>query len=96
MADYWLEDMREEQTDRLFECINTAERIKADITAVHSEVDRRALAQAHMIGLTTTALAKNITLLRRIRPKVVICEEAGEVMEPHILCAMLPTVEHFI
>lgn len=96
LADYWLEDMREEQTDRLFEAINSAERIKTDITAVHSEVDRRALAQAHVIGLTTTALAKNITLLRRIRPKVVICEEAGEVMEPHVLSAMMPGVEHLI
>ncbi|KAI4599940.1 hypothetical protein KJ359_001676 [Pestalotiopsis sp. 9143b] len=96
LADYWLQDMREEQTDRLFERINAAERNQADITAVHSEVDRRALAQAHVIGLTTTALAKNITLLRRIRPKVVICEEAGEVMEPHVLSAMMPGVEHLI
>ena len=27
---------------------------------------------------------------------VIICEEAGEVMEPHMISTILPNVEHFI
>lgn len=46
--------------------------------------------------MTTTGLAGRIATLRHVRCKVVICEEAGEVLEPHILSALLPGVEHFI
>ena len=38
----------------------------------------------------------NFELLKKAGPKVVICEEAGEVMEPHTLCTLLPTIEHGI
>lgn len=35
-------------------------------------------------------------VLRKLRSKVVICEEAGEVLEAHILTALLPSVEHAV
>ncbi len=35
-------------------------------------------------------------MLKRLRPKVVICEEAGEVMEPHLVSSLMHGVEHFI
>ena len=31
-----------------------------------------------------------------MRSKIVICEEASEVIEPHIISTLLPAVEHFI
>jgi superfamily I DNA and/or RNA helicase len=37
-----------------------------------------------------------LSTLKHVRCKVVICEEAGEVMEPHMLSVLLPSVEHFI
>jgi superfamily I DNA and/or RNA helicase len=51
---------------------------------------------ADVVGVTTSALAKRISLLKHVRCKVIICEEAGEVMEPHMISAMLPTIEHCI
>lgn len=96
LADHWLQDLRETQSGRLFECLEEAEQRQAAINGVHDDVNRRALIQADVIGLTTTALAKHIGLLRRVRSKVVICEEAGEVMEPHVLSALMPGVEHLI
>lgn len=63
---------------------------------IHAEVDRTVLQTADVIGVTTTGLAKGISVLRHVGCKIVICEEAGEVMEPHILSALLPSVEHFI
>ena len=41
-------------------------------------------------------LARNIKLLQHVRAKVMLCEEAGEVLEIHILTAFLPEVEHAI
>lgn len=34
--------------------------------------------------------------LQKVKCKVLICEEAGEIMEPHFLTALLPSVEHVI
>ena len=63
---------------------------------VRREQDLRCLQQADVVGVTTTGLARNLDLLRRLRCKVMLCEEAGEVLEAHILTALLPSVEHAI
>ncbi|KAI0532081.1 hypothetical protein GGR58DRAFT_491534 [Xylaria digitata] len=60
------------------------------------EVDLRCLEAAEVVGVTTTGLAKNLDLLRRLRCKILICEEAGEVLEAHNLTALLPSIEHCI
>ncbi|KAI0836843.1 P-loop containing nucleoside triphosphate hydrolase protein [Hypoxylon sp. FL0890] len=64
--------------------------------AVGHEVDLRVLQEADVIGVTTTGLAKNLDMLRKLDAKVLLCEEAGEVLESHILTALLPSVEHAI
>ncbi|KAH9907356.1 hypothetical protein F4778DRAFT_768940 [Xylariomycetidae sp. FL2044] len=92
----WIRDMRNEYTERLFESIDEAESLKASINDVHDDVNRRTLSQADIVGITTTALARNANIIRHVRPKVVICEEAAEVMEPHVISALMPGVEHLI
>lgn len=54
------------------------------------------LQEADIVGVTTTGLAKNLDLLRHLDSKVLICEEAGEVLESHVLTALLPSIEHAI
>ncbi|CCF36962.1 hypothetical protein CH063_00242 [Colletotrichum higginsianum] len=63
---------------------------------IRSSIDLRCLQQANIIGVTTTGLATNLDLLRRVQGKVLVCEEAGEVLEAHLLTALLPTVEHAV
>ncbi|KAI0129728.1 hypothetical protein BJ170DRAFT_578563 [Xylariales sp. AK1849] len=63
---------------------------------VGQEVDLRCLSEAAVIGVTTTGLARNLDLLQRLRCKVMLCEEAGEVLEAHTLTALLPSIEHAI
>ncbi|KAL4908894.1 hypothetical protein BDW74DRAFT_187382 [Aspergillus multicolor] len=41
-------------------------------------------------------LANNADLLRSLQAKVLICEEAGEVLESHLLTTLLPSIEHAI
>ncbi|KAI1412717.1 putative NF-X1 finger and helicase domain protein [Hypoxylon sp. FL1857] len=64
--------------------------------AVVREVDLRVLQEADIIGVTTAGLAKNLDMFRKLDTKVILCEEAGEVLESHILTALLPSVEHAI
>ncbi|KAI0973338.1 hypothetical protein F4678DRAFT_24984 [Xylaria arbuscula] len=69
---------------------------KSQRDRVNREVDLRCLSAADVVGVTTTGLARNLDLLRKLRCKVLICEEAGEVLEAHNLTALLPSIEHCI
>jgi superfamily I DNA and/or RNA helicase len=46
--------------------------------------------------MTTTCAARNHDLLVALGAKVVIVEEAGEILESHILTALTPSIEHLI
>jgi hypothetical protein len=96
LVEFWVQEMREDGTNEVFELFKSAEGLCKLLTDVHDDVNRRVLQTADVIGVTTTGLAKRISTLRHVRSKVVVCEEAGEVMESHILSALLPSVEHFI
>ena len=96
LAMSWFKQWQEIETASLFETLDRAANLREGINAVHEEVNRRALIQADVVGITTTALARHIETLRRVGAKVVICEEAAEVMEAHGISALMPGVEHFI
>lgn len=51
---------------------------------------------ATLIGCTTTSAAKHRGLLENVRPNVVIVEEAGEILECHILTNLYNSVERLI
>ncbi|KAJ1302896.1 hypothetical protein OPQ81_003195 [Rhizoctonia solani] len=54
------------------------------------------LQKAHIVGCTTTGAAKVVSLLSGMGPKVMIVEEAGQVLESHILASLVPSVEQLI
>ena len=60
------------------------------------EVDYNYLRQARVIGMTTTGLSKYRGLIQSLRPKVVLIEEAAEVLEGFVSVACMPSVEHLI
>lgn len=96
LVDLWTQELQSDAKRELFETVKDADTTQRHLANVHEELNRRVLQEADVIGLTTTGLAKNIMTLQHVRCKVVICEEAGEVMEPHMISALLPTVEHCI
>jgi hypothetical protein len=96
LAENWVARLTEVQSDRIFELVDQAKRHREKIHSVHDDVSRRTLLQADVVGVTTTGLARNIKMLCRLGVKVIICEEAAEVMEPHLISALMPGVEHFI
>ncbi|KAG9092170.1 hypothetical protein FS749_015949 [Ceratobasidium sp. UAMH 11750] len=54
------------------------------------------LQRAHIVGCTTTGAAKVVSLLSGMQPKVMIVEEAGQVLESHILASLVQSVEQVI
>ena len=93
---HWMEQRSARLTRDLIHAMDCYHSSKSALDKCHSELDLRCLREAHIIGVTTSGLARNIELLQRVRAKVMLCEEAGEVLEAHTLTAFLPGVEHAI
>ncbi|KAI6041108.1 hypothetical protein EDC04DRAFT_2566184 [Pisolithus marmoratus] len=54
------------------------------------------LGNVDIIGCTTTGAAKLTALLKGLSPRVLLVEEAGQVLEAHVLGSLVPSVEHLI
>ena len=93
---HWVQQSTKELNRRFLHVLDSYRHIRDSLKKCHQELDLRCLLRAHIIGVTTTGLARNLDVLRRVRAKVVIFEEAGEVLEAHTLTALLPSVEHAI
>ncbi|CAN9464466.1 unnamed protein product [Alternaria alternata] len=93
---HWVSEAQNNKVSELFEIVNDATKTQRELSNIHEELNRRLLKDSDVIGVTTSGLAKRISLLQQVKCKVIICEEAGEVMESHMISALLPDVEHLI
>jgi len=66
------------------------------LNEMNSEEDYQILRQAQVVGMTTTGAAKYRQLLQRVHPRIVIVEEAAEVMESHVVTTLSPRCDHLI
>jgi hypothetical protein len=96
LINFWTTQVRLDAISELSQTVDGATKCHTTLNNIHDEADRRVLGNADVIGVTTSGLAKRISVLQHVNSKVIVCEEAGEVMEPHMLSALLPTVEHCI
>ncbi|KAI3540024.1 hypothetical protein CSPX01_08479 [Colletotrichum filicis] len=92
----WLNEVLRGEIGSLSNMHKVYQEHKENNNKIRSSIDLRCLQEANIIGVTTTGLATNLDLLRRVHGKVLVCEEAGEVLEAHLLTALLPTIEHAI
>jgi hypothetical protein len=92
----WVKHNSKRLADDLLNAMDSFQDSRSYLDNCHRELDLRCLREAQIIGVTTSGLARNIDLLQRVRAKVMICEEAGEVLEAHTLTAFLPGIDHAI
>ena len=92
----WVGAIREYHAERLQNVAEYFEQCQTKLSKYYQEKDLRCLKEAHVIGVTTSGLARQLDLLRRVQPKVLVCEEAGEILEAHTLTGLLPSVQHAI
>ena len=93
---YWVNFYRRD----LKEKVRGQEEVYHTAAERHKEVledeDRLIMQQAIILGMTTTCAAKYRRTLQQVRPKVIIVEEAAEVLEAHIVTTLSPGCEHLI
>lgn len=78
---HWAEQMRQKWIDKLILRAEEHHELHQELHTLRAEYQRRVLENAHIIGLTTTGLARHMSLLEKVNPQTLICEEAGEVLE---------------
>lgn len=89
LADHWILDSRTTVWDDLHEAVQSSKDSQQSNQRIYDDIDRRVLQNADIIGVTTTGLARKISALQHLNAKVIICEEAGEVLEAHMLSTLL-------
>ncbi|XP_045199758.2 NFX1-type zinc finger-containing protein 1-like [Mercenaria mercenaria] len=60
------------------------------------QVDKEIMRQVAVIGMTTSGAARYQSVLREIGPRIIIVEEAAEVLEAHIITTLSKGCEHLI
>ncbi|KAL8847375.1 MAG: hypothetical protein Q9221_007562 [Calogaya cf. arnoldii] len=93
---YWTDKHTKQLGEQMTKALEAYQTTREELDMYYKEQQRRALCEAHIIGVTTSGLAKNLDVLRHLSSKVMVCEEAGEVLEAHTLTALLPSVQHAI
>lgn len=96
LRESWISEIRQTVLDHVLIVSDSFHKNELEYEKVRGEIDLRCLQDADVVGLTTSGLARNLSILRSLRAKVLVCEEAGEVLEAHVLTALLPSLEHAI
>lgn len=94
--DRWLRSMLEENLERIERLVCRFNGIQGNIDTQFGENNVQVLRQKRFIACTTTGAATHSKLIRAADPDVVLVEEAGEILESHILAAMAPSVRQLI
>lgn len=92
----WVEEYKLEQKKRLKEYEEDYEMICQQMKAIIVETNSLALRQADVVGMTTIGAAKHFDILQAVKPRIVIVEEAAEVLEANIVTSLSEQCEHLI
>ncbi|CAG1980975.1 unnamed protein product [Fusarium graminearum] len=92
----WASKVREEQIINFADLSKRFSDTKAQIKSIKDEQSRRVLKNKRIIGCTTTAAAKYQSIIETAVPDIILVEEAGEILEAHIITAMSASVKKLI
>ena len=93
---FWVENYRERYRVEIQRGEQEYEQLCEELEAVTFEEEEQVIRQATVVGMTTSGAAKYHSMLQRIAPKVVVIEEAAEVMEAHIITSLSYNTKHTI
>ncbi|KXZ51993.1 hypothetical protein GPECTOR_10g1015 [Gonium pectorale] len=99
LASKWLRELRARWGEELAHTLVRAREVSAELRALQDDdASRSVLSGARVIGMTTTGAAMHKDLLRDadVEPGVVLVEEAGELLEAHVLTSLGPRTKQLI
>ena len=92
----WTRDFYLEQATMLQDSIQDYQNAFEKLNAVRDEKFADVVKRKRIIGCTTSAAAKYRGLLTNANPGLVLVEEAGEILETHILTSLCANTKHLV
>ncbi|KAF9302798.1 hypothetical protein BGZ74_004840, partial [Mortierella antarctica] len=96
LLDQWRPEIQETLMDHLSSVVKNVQTLNEAKNGAFDEIRCGVLRQCSVVGMTTNGAAKCQELIKKMAPKIIICEEAGEVLESHILSALSSATQHLI
>ena len=96
LIDSWREAILSNRLEGYKNAVNELVRAQADLQQLKSEKKADALQGRRFIGCTTTGAAIQRDWLESVKIGVLIVEEAGEILESHIITALSSETKHLI
>ena len=93
---YWVRLYRNNLYNQVCNLIDEFNETHTKLIKARNTKDAISLQNAMVIGMTATGAAKCRDLLEELKPKIVIVEEAAEVMECHMIPCLSTATEHLI
>nr|XP_006812408.1 PREDICTED: NFX1-type zinc finger-containing protein 1-like [Saccoglossus kowalevskii] len=93
---HWVAQYCDEQKNILGNHHQSYEAASKQLSEIQDQENLTILREALVIGMTTTGAAKYRKLIQQVQPKIVIVEEAAEVLEAHIITTLTKGCEHLI
>ena len=94
--DHWKQEILTAQVEAIYTVAKLYNQCQSQLDRKFTEKDSAILASKRIIGCTTTAAAKYSNDIRAASPDVLLVEEAGEILESHVLTAMAENTEQLI
>ncbi|KAF9159201.1 hypothetical protein DFQ26_006819 [Actinomortierella ambigua] len=93
---FWIAETQGAIQSRHAALLDIIQRLSNVVNSAHDEIRRNILRKAQVIGMTTNGAAKFHSIIAALSPRIIVCEEAGEVLESHILAALSGSTQHLI
>ena len=93
---YWLSLYRAHLKDNIRDAERNYQMAANRMKELLEEEDMAIMRAMRIVGMTTTGAARYKNVLRRIQPKIVVVEEAAEVLEAHVVTTLSGQCQHLI
>ncbi|CAH0051204.1 unnamed protein product [Clonostachys solani] len=92
----WCQEVRQEDTEDLCSRHEELHRIQNQMSRLLDESKRNILQSTRIICCTTTGASMYQSNIKTAQPDVVLVEEAGEILEAHVIAACSSTVKQLV
>lgn len=94
--DKWVSDLLKEELADIGNLFEKYNHCQTRLEQLNRERDTHLIKSKRIVGCTTTAAAMKTNSILGAAPGVILVEEAGEILESHILTAMTPRVKQLV
>lgn len=92
----WKEEMTKEQVSEISHLVQKYNQCRERIDSLSRKRFAHVVGQKRIVASTTTAAAKYYEDIRTVSPGIVMVEEAGEILESHVLTALSPDTKQLV